>query len=70
MSEICALSDLPVDQCACRIHKPVEPAPEYDVAFRFPARFYSTLDCGHEAEPGDPIAKTMDDCYICEACAS
>lgn len=69
MNDRCELSDLPTDQCACRIHKQSDPLPEYEVAVRFPARFGSTLDCGHRASEGDPIARTTEGDFICEECA-
>jgi hypothetical protein len=71
MSERCELSELPVDQCACRIHEPKPPAPEYVITARFPARFDSECDgCGNAMAEGDPIARTDDGDYICERCAS
>lgn len=55
----CELSDLPVDQCACRVHGPADPPgvyqlcwPEDVVVTRFKALFRSTLDCGHRAIRG------------------
>lgn len=74
MSERCELSDLPVDQCACRIHTPPEPERsqrDYVITARFPARFDSECDaCGNAMDQGDPIARTDDGDYICSACAS
>jgi len=73
MSDRCELSDLPVDQCACRVHAP-EPARvvrDYVITARFPARFDSECDaCGNAMDEGDPIARTDAGDYICAACAS
>jgi hypothetical protein len=72
MSDRCDLSDLPVDQCACRKHNP--PAwqtKDRGVLARFPARFDSKCaDCGLATCEGDTIARTDEGDYICEACAS
>ncbi len=72
MSERCELSDLPVEQCACRIHLP-EPDPgesrNHMIQARFPAHFDSYCDgCGAVMSQGDPIARTVDGDYICESC--
>lgn len=70
MSVRCELSDLPVDQCACRNHAPKPPVPEYVITARFPARFDSECDgCGNAMDQGDMIARTDDGDYICEACS-
>lgn len=74
MSERCELSDLPVDQCACRIHTP-QPAPrvvrDYVITARFPARFDSECDgCGDAMVEGELICRTTDGDYICSGCAS
>ena len=77
MSERCDLSDLPVDQCACRIHAP-QPrvrdswrTGEYSITARLPARFNSECDsCGEAVSEGDPIARTDNNEYICGECAS
>lgn len=70
----CELSDLPVDQCACRVHAP-KPDPlawrDYVVVARFPARFTSECDgCGAQMLEGQTIARTDDGDYICGTCAS
>jgi len=71
MSDRCELSDLPVDQCACRIHAPKPPTPDYVIVARFHARFDSTCPgCGNAIEETDPIARTQDGDYICSRCAS
>lgn len=70
MSDICDLSELPVDQCACRIHAPAEPAGSASVAYRFRANFTSRCDyCDKRIESGDDMAKMDDDSYVCEGCA-
>ncbi|HEY8881915.1 MAG TPA: hypothetical protein VIM47_00795 [Dermatophilaceae bacterium] len=74
MSERCELSDLPVDQCACRVHAPKPERLEtrdYVITARFPARFDSECDgCEKDIAEGDPIARTDAGDYICAACAS
>jgi hypothetical protein len=75
MSGRCELSDLPVDQCACRVHVPVSITPrqpmEYVITARFPARFDSECDaCGNAMSEGDPIARTNDGDYICWTCST
>ena len=68
----CDLSDLPVDQCACRIHAPVSITPsEYVITARFPARFNSYCDaCDAPMAAGASIARTDEGDYICDGCAS
>jgi len=67
----CDLSGLLVDQCACRVHAPKPPAPEYVIVARFHARFDSTCPgWGNAIEETDPIARTEDGDYICSGCAS
>ena len=77
MSERCELSDLFVDQCACRIHAPLPRARDswrtgiYSITARFPARFDSECDaCGEAMSEGDPIARTDNNEYICKECSS
>jgi hypothetical protein len=71
MSDRCELSDLPTDQCACRIHAPKPPDSEYVIVAKFPARFDSNCEnCGDRMHEGDPIARTQDGDYICSACMS
>lgn len=69
----CELSDLPADQCACRVHTPSPPGARdmaYSIVARFPARFDSDCDgCERRIIEGDPIARTTDGDYICERCA-
>jgi hypothetical protein len=74
VSERCELSELPVDQCACRIHAPNPYAVERNdiaVTARFRARFDSECDsCGNAMDQGDLIGRTKDGDYICGECAS
>jgi hypothetical protein len=71
MSERCELSDLLVDQCACRIHNPPAWQQPVTIVARFDARFDSECDnCGNWMSEGDPIARTQDGDYICSGCAS
>jgi hypothetical protein len=72
MSERCELSDLLVDQCACRKHNPpVWQTRDHIITARFPARFDSECDaCGEAMAEGDPIARTDNSEYICHGCAS
>jgi hypothetical protein len=70
----CELSDLPVDQCACRIHAPNPYASERNdiaVTARFHARFRSECDsCGNAMSEGDLIGRTKDGDYVCSECMS
>jgi len=68
----CELTELLVDQCACRIHAPVSITPnDYVIVARFPARFDSRCDgCDNAMAESDPSARTQDGDYICSACAS
>jgi len=74
MSDRCELSDLPVLQCACRVHTPNPYASEHTstvIVARFRARFDSECGgCGNPMDQGDPIARTQDGYYICQGCAS
>jgi hypothetical protein len=66
--ERCELSDLPVGQCACRVHKPgqeadAHPAPEPasriygpEIAARYPGR---CLHCGDRVVVGEPVRMTL-----------
>ena len=57
MTERCDLSDLPVDQCACRIHGPKEPKPTTGSGRGFPAAYGGRCDvCGDRIHVGDLIA--------------
>ena len=71
MSDYCEISDLPVDQCACRIHKAPEPLRGAStIVARFTARFDSGCDqCGRRIHEGDLIGRTDDGDYICERCS-
>jgi hypothetical protein len=52
----CELSDLPADQCACRIHGPQEKKPEDTDAF--PARYPGRCgDCEGHFRKGDLIRR-------------
>jgi hypothetical protein len=64
--ETCDLSDLPVSQCACRLHGPKE---EPDTSEPFPAKFYGSCqaDCGKPIEKGDVIVR-VDGCYAHMEC--
>lgn len=69
-SERCELSDLPVDQCACRLHAKPEPKIDYVVMARFPAHFNSKCDsCGKSITEGEYIARTTDGEYVCNNCS-
>jgi hypothetical protein len=48
MSDRCELSDLPVDQCACRIHAPTQPAVdlEREPDVPSPVAPFGCLGCG------------------------
>jgi len=67
----CELSDLPEDQCACRIHAKPDPPHTFGIAARFAARFDSQCEnCGNRIHEGDPIARTQDGDYVCSECVS
>jgi hypothetical protein len=68
----CELSDLPVDQCACRIHAPKpDPQQAFVIVARFPARFDGNCEnCDNRMHEGDPIARTQDGYYVCSECMS
>ena len=71
MSAICALSELRVAECACRVHAPVvvRLLPVAGATTRFVARFDSDCDgCGGRIRQGDTIARTVDGDYLCEEC--
>jgi formylmethanofuran dehydrogenase subunit E len=69
---VCELSDLPEDQCACRIHeKPQLRLQPIVIVACFDARFDSNCDeCGEQIHEGDPIVRTQDGEYICPDCVS
>jgi hypothetical protein len=63
----CELSDLPVDQCACRIHgSKAEPARLSPIVARYPGL---CLECRVEIEPGDPIVAGQAGRYVHEDCS-
>lgn len=69
MTERCELSDLVIDQCACRLHAPttqVAPAAPRPGAFtaRYPGHCQACRECIGE---GDPIRSTQDG-YIHDEC--
>jgi len=68
----CELTELLVDQCACRLHRappPPPPPPPPEIGARFTARYDSRCaGCGESMQEGDRIAKTTDHGYLCEAC--
>ena len=70
---ICDLSDLPADQCACRIHAPkVEPSTSTltRAGSPFPARFPGQCpECEERIHGGDPIVRTIESGYVHEGCA-
>jgi hypothetical protein len=54
---ICELSDLPEEQCACRIHGPKEdPFAEFPEYGRFATRVQYCNACGTKIEKGEPIS--------------
>ena len=68
MSERCELSDLPVEQCACRVHGPQESAPSVPSS-AFWARYPGVCpECDEEIEPGDMIRYGMDGRYVHAEC--
>lgn len=68
-SQRCELTELLVDQCACRLHRAPVPPPAPEILAHFVARFDSRCaGCGEWMHEGDRIAKTTDHDYLCEAC--
>lgn len=61
----------PISACTiCNGREQREQAERNLIIAWFPARYASTLACGHDVEPGEQIAKTNDDRYLCADCAS
>lgn len=62
MTVICDLSDLPVDQCACRLHAPkAVPLGVETVGQPFPAHYPGECArCGSPIVEGDQIARAAD----------
>lgn len=70
MNERCELSDLLVDQCACRLHAPRPERTPYTILAWFPAHFDSHCEeCDRSMFRGERIALTEDHEYICGRCA-
>lgn len=72
---ICELSDLPVEQCACRVHGPAEQRPARVDAGALPrpllARFSGVCPgCGGRIVPGDVIVwSAVEDGCVHRECA-
>lgn len=65
---ICDLSDLPVEQCACRIHGPKD---DISGSHPFPARFPGTcLACEEDIGLGDRIVREPSGSYVHEECST
>lgn len=73
MSDRCELSDLPTDQCACRIHGPQEEIPPGNpVGHAFSARFPGQcLECREDITIGDCIVASplVAGGYVHEECS-
>jgi hypothetical protein len=75
MSDRCELSDLPVDQCACRIHAPTEPPTmSQRIDGRVLARFFARYDgrceiCDRPIVSGEPICSIEHLGYVHKDCA-
>lgn len=69
MTGRCDLSDLLVEECACRVHGPAEPAPGRPgpvIAARYPGR---CSGCDGPIVVGDPIRHAgTDGAYVHEGC--
>jgi hypothetical protein len=67
LDERCILSDLPVDQCACRYHAKPEP-PRVKVGPSIVAQYNGFCpECGEGIDQGDIIVRT-DDGWVHESC--
>lgn len=53
----------------CNGREAREKAERGEIVARFPARYASTLVCGHDVEVGEMIARRADETYVCEGCA-
>src|ERR1035437_4115659 len=75
MSDRCDLSDLPVDQCACRIHAPTEPPTlSQRIDGRILATFFARYDgrceiCDRPIISGEPICSVEHLGYVHKDCA-
>jgi hypothetical protein len=68
MSERCELSDLPVGQCACRVHGP-QPERSEATGVRTEARYPGHCEgCSERIRVGDTIVMDTNGLWICEAC--
>lgn len=69
MSGRCELSDLPAEQCACRVHvKPELAHPLDELTLGFRAVYHGTCpSCEAEIDPGDLIVRHHDE-YIHVEC--
>ena len=55
---VCDLSDLPVEQCACRVHGPHDAAAPGSFGVPFTARFGGHCQaCDEDIHPGDRIVR-------------
>lgn len=68
----CALSDLLVTECACRIHgNSINKYDNEDIEGWFQARFNSPCaNCDNQMHEGDMIARTYDGDYVCRGCVT
>jgi hypothetical protein len=68
VAERCDLSDLPVGQCACRIHGPKTERPEA-TGVRAQARYPGHCEgCSERIQVGDTIVLDSTGLWICEEC--
>ena len=73
MSARCDLSDLPVDQCACRVHAKPEQAdpsnPLVRAGYAFEARFSGRCPaCDDDIDVGADICRTAEGEYVHAEC--
>jgi len=61
----------PATSCTLCMHKPaLAERPLVVIVARWTAKYYSKCSaCGESIEPGDEIAKTGDDEYLCGRCS-
>jgi hypothetical protein len=61
MTDRCDISDLPVEWCACRIHKPEEKTPDVTYGRTFPARYRGRCqECEEFFDEDDRICSATD----------
>lgn len=68
--DLCIHEQIPQTCSICNGRDGREAAERAVITARFPARYASTLACGHDVEIGDVIARRADETYVCSDCAT